>query len=247
MILTGHQPVYLPWLGLFHKIALADTFVFMDEVQYLTQDWNNRNKIKTPHGWMYLTVPVSLKHSESLLIRDIVINNTVKEQNPKEHWQYKHWKSIEHSYRKTPFFEKYADFFFHIYNERDWDKLSDLNEAILKYILNELNINVEFIKMSESNFCGHKSDLILDMCKKLGADINVFGMYGKDYVVAEDFEREGIKIYFQNYNHPVYPQRFGDFLPYMSVIDLMFNCGDDSFDIIMSGNISKSDLLNMEL
>lgn len=235
MILTAHQPVYLPWLGLFHKIAVSDTFCYFDNVQYLPKDWNNRNKIKTQNDEMWLTVPVLTTGHREKTIREIEINNSLD-------WRRKHWKSIYLNYKKTPHFKKYADFFEDVY-KREWPYLTEINEYMLKWFLKELGINVKYYKASELNFEGYKSNLVLDMCKKLGANLYIFGALGKDYVREEDFAREGIKIYFQDYKHPIYPQLWGEFIPYMSIIDLLFNCGDKSLEILMEGNISKEELI----
>ena len=130
MILTAHQPVYLPWLGLFHKISLADTYVFFDEVQYLPKDWMNRNKINSPSGETWLTVPVLRKGYRELKTSEIKINNKID-------WRKKHLRSISLNYKKSEFFEKYIDFFEETYN-KDWDYLDELNEYMLKWFLNIL-------------------------------------------------------------------------------------------------------------
>jgi len=236
MVLTAHQPVYLPWLGLFQKIAISDAYCYFDDVQYQVKDWNNRNKIKTSNGEIWLTVPVLNKGYRDKKIREIEINNSTD-------WRKKHWKSILLSYKKAPFFDKYASFFEDVY-KRDWRYLTDLNEYMLKWFLDQLQIKIAYHKASELCFNGHKTELVLDMCKKLKADIYVFGSLGKEYAKEEDFLQNGIKIYFQDYAHPVYPQLYGQFLPYMSIIDLLFNCGDNSRSILMNGNISREGLLN---
>ena len=145
-IVTGHQPVYLPWLGLFHKISLADIFIFMDDVQYLAQDWNNRNKIKTPHNWMYLTVPVSVKKSKSLLLKDILIDNSKK--GTKDDWQVQHWKAINSNYKRAPYFNDYQQFFYDMYIKKRWEKLVEINEYQLRYFLKILGIEADFYRAS---------------------------------------------------------------------------------------------------
>ena len=235
MILTAHQPVYLPWLGLFHKIALSDAYVFLDTVQYLKKDWNNRNKIKTAQGPIWLTVPVLVKGKFDQILKDVQINNSIP-------WQRKHWKSLQVNYTKAPYFHRYADFFEDIYH-REWQYLAELNEAILRFLLDALGIRVRFIKAStETSLEGRKSDLVLDMCLKLEADIYIFGVLGRDYAEVDKFTQSGIKVIFQDYQHPKYTQQFGEFEPYMSVIDLLFNEGDRSLDILVSGNITKANI-----
>ena len=237
MILTAHQPVYLPWVGLFHKIALSDVFCSFDDVQYLKKDWNSRNKIKTVSGPIWLTVPVLSTGYRERKIREIEIDNS-------SDWRRRHWKSIYLNYKKAPYFNKYADYFEEVYRT-DWKYLADLNETMLKWFLKELGIEVDFQKASALAFEGHKSDLVLDMCKKMGADLYIFGTLGKDYADEERFAQAGIKVYFQDYKHPVYPQSFGDFIPYMSVIDVLFHCGAKSLDISMSGNITKNEVASL--
>jgi len=235
MILTAHQPVYLPWLGLFHKIALADGFCYFDDVQYQIKDFNGRNKIKTANSSIWLTVPVKAKGYRDKKIREIEIDNS-------QDWRSKHFKSIYLNYKKAPFFKDYADFFEGVY-KKDWTHLSDLNEYMLKWFLKELGIKVNYYKASELDFQGYKSDLVLDMCEKLKADLYIFGAFGKDYADEKKFNEKNIKIYFQDYNHPAYPQLQGEFLPYMSIIDLLFNCGNKSLEVLMSGNITKEELI----
>ena len=229
MILTAHQPVYLPWLGLFHKIAMADAFCYFDDVQYQKKDWNNRNKLKGSNGEFWLTVPVKSKDHYSKKVGKIEVNNSIK-------WQKKHLKSIELNYKSATYFDRYIGFFRDCYN-REWERLSDLNEYMLKWFLGTLGINVIYFKMSELGFEGSKNDLVLDMCRKLGADVYIFGQLGKNYADVNTFNRHGIDVCFQEYIHPEYRQLHGAFRPYLSIVDLLFNEGPNSFDIIMNNNI----------
>jgi len=242
IIVTGHQPVYLPWLGLFHKISLADIYIFMDDVQYLEKDWNNRNKIKTPHGAKWLTVPVSVKKSASALLKDIMIDTSRR--GTKDDWQLEHWKTIEGNYKRAPHFKTYAPFFEDIYVKKTWEKLAELNEYQLKYFLEVLGIKTKFYKASEVGFTQKKSDLVLEHCLKFKASVCVTGAMGKDYIKEEDFANHSIKVYFQNYQHPVYQQLWGEFAPFMTVADLLFNHGEASPGIIAQGNIRKEELLS---
>ncbi|MGR3175996.1 MAG: WbqC family protein [Candidatus Scalindua sp.] len=236
MILTAHQPVYLPWLGLFHKIALADIFISFNQVQYLLRDWNNRNKIKTPADDIWLTVPVLTKGYREKKIKEIEINNSIN-------WRKKHWKSMLLAYKKAPFFNKYSDFLEDVY-QREWKLLTELNEYMLKWFLDVLGIKVKFSDASEFRFSGEKSDLVLEMCKCLEADVYIFGEQGKDYANIELFKKKGIKIVFQEYNHPVYTQLHGNFISHVSILDLLFNCGEKSLETLMDGNLAKEDILS---
>lgn len=235
IILTAHQPVYLPWLGLFHKIALADSFCIFDDVQYLKKDWNNRNQIKTNTGPLMLSVPVLNSGYREKPIREIQINNSVN-------WRRKHWNSILLAYKKAPYFREHADFFEDLY-KREWNNLVELNNHILFYLLETLGLKRKIYYAHKENFKGYKSNLVLDMCEKLNAEAYIFGKLGQDYADSDSFKAKGIKLYFQDYKHPEYKQLWGDFAPYMSVLDLLFNEGKDkALEIIMSGNISRSQL-----
>ncbi len=235
IILTAHQPVYIPWLGLFHKIALSDIFCYFDIVQYQRKDFNNRNKINTANGPIWLTVPVKSSGRFDCLITDIkIVNNE---------WGKKHLKSIELNYKKTKFFYKYMPALSKILLG-PCTKLVDLNYDLLIFALESLKIKTKIIKASDYNFNGAKSDLVLDMCIQLKADIYIFGEQGRNYADIDKFNSKGITPYFQSYNHPIYIQRNKSFEPFMSFIDLLFNHGDNSLEILMSGNISREDVIN---
>jgi hypothetical protein len=242
VILTAHQPVYLPWLGLFHKIALSDFFCVFDDVQYLKHDWNNRNVVKTRNGPVWLTVPVLTSGYQAKKIREMEIDNRVR-------WREKHWQTIRYAYGHAPYFHLYADFFEDMY-QKEWTSLTELNNHILIFLMGTFGIKVELRHASLENFQGKKSDLVFDMCKKLGADLFIFGALGRNYAKVDDFEAAGIQVYFQDYQHPVYDQLHpsvlhGPFLSHLSAIDLLFNHGDRSLEILMSGNISKPELKHL--
>jgi len=245
-IVSGHQPVYLPWLGLFHKLSLADVFVFMDDVQYLENDWNNRNKIKGSQGTFWLTAPVRLKASASRLLKDICLDSE-GDITGKRHWQNTHWQSIQRTYKKSPFWNLYADAIEEMYTGRRWEMLADLNEYQLKLFIELLGISTRIVKATETGFTGAKSDLVLDHCRKLEGSLCVLGTFGREYLQEEDFFHQGVSIYYQDYHHPEYPQRFGDFAPFCSVLDLLFNCGPESLAILLKGNITKDNLIKKHL
>lgn len=234
MILTAHQPSYLPWLGLFHKIALADRFILFDQVQYVPKDWISRNTIKGPNGPILLTVPVMRKDHRDKRIVDIEVANDTP-------WAKKHWMSIVQCYQKAPHFKAYADFFEDLY-KREWTHLADLDHHMLLWLLGTLGIKTPVNRAGEFDFQGTKSALVLDMCVKLGAKTYIFGALGADYADKESFREAGVLPYFQDYAHPVYRQGHGTFLPNMSVIDLIFNMGPASLEIIMSCNATPQEV-----
>tara|TARA_B110000008_G_scaffold276106_1_gene314820 strand:- start:5183 stop:5881 length:699 start_codon:yes stop_codon:yes gene_type:complete len=231
MILTAHQPVYLPWLGLFHKIAIADLFCYFDIVQYQRKDYNNRNKIKTSNGELWLSVPVESKGHLNKNVSDILIIQ--------DHWVQKHIRSIELNYKKTPFYLDYFPGLQEILINQSKSSLGILNLKLLEYFMNCLGIKTPLVKASDYDFNGIGSDLVLDMCIKLGADKYIFGAQGKNYANTNSFMKSNIQVEFQNYIHPVYSQIGRDFVPYMSIIDLLFNEGEQSFEILMSNNIGS--------
>jgi hypothetical protein len=236
-IVSAHQTAYLPWAGLIHKISLADKFVFFNCVQMSNDDYERRNRIKTANGEIWLTVPLHSKGYRNKKLYQLEIDNT-------QNWRKKHWDSIRFAYKKAKFFYAFELFFEDMY-KRDFQYLTELNEYFLRWLLAVMDINVEIIHAEDMGLEGTKSDLVLDMCKKLDANVYIFGAQGEDYADKEAFERAGIGLYFQKYNHPTYPQLWGQFQPYMSIIDLLFNVGaDKAKKIIMENNISKEGLLN---
>ena len=234
MILTAHQPVYLPWLGLFHKIAMADLFCYFDIAQYQTKDYNNRNKIKTHNGDIWLSVPVESKNHFAKSVGEIrIVHNG---------WARKHFKSIQLAYQKANYYRDYIEGLESILLAEPFATLAGLNLAMLRFLLRCLQLETAVIRASDYAFQGVKSDLVLDMCRQLKADTYIFGAQGQNYADVEKFRANGVEPYFQNYQHPEYRQLHGAFLPYMSVIDLLFNEGPRSREILLSGNASRADL-----
>lgn len=240
-IVSGHQPVYLPWLGLIHKAKLCDTFIFMDDVQYLSEDWNNRNKIKSAQGQpIWLTVPVDLKNSPSKILKDILI---VDEKLPeKKRWQSKHFLSLQSSYARAPYYKDYLPFFSWLYMEEKWERLADLNLAILKQIFTWFEIKAEIMIASKIGFSGVKSDLVLEHGLKFDADLVLTGIHGKDYIETEKFRQKGMEVVFQEYQHPQYEQRFGPFVSHLAFVDLLFQHGPHSWDICQGQNMTRTQL-----
>ncbi len=232
MIVTGHQPSYLPWLGYFHKAFISDVLVILDNVQFEKNSYTNRNKIKTPQGEIWLSVPIMMTGHINKTILDMEIKKD-------DHWQEKHWKSIYLNYKKAPFFHMYSDFFEDLY-KKEWTRLIDLLIYTQKFFFSELELKTKTYLLSELDIVSKKQDLIINMTKKFNGDIFVFGAMGKDYVDVEYFNLNGIKPYFQNYIHPSYPQMWGDFLSSLSIIDLLFNVGPkEALEIIVKDNIQK--------
>jgi len=225
MIISVHQPQYLPWLGYFHKMYEADAFVFLDNVQYKKREYQNRNRIRTKTGEIWLTVPVLKDIDPYPNILSVRIDNSQK-------WQKKHWRAIYINYSPTPFFKKYSGFFEDIY-KKEWKTLAELNIYIIRYIARSLGIDRPIYLESQLNIEVKNTRRIIGICKALKADTYLSGVGGKNYLDEKQFDLERIKLIYQDFNHPRYPQRYKPFIPFMSIIDLMFNCGEDSLKILI--------------
>lgn len=221
-----HQPVYLPWLGFIEKVTSSEKFVFLDDVQFEKNGFQNRNKIRTYDGEMWLTVPVKVK--SQTLLKDVKINYSVD-------WINKHKKSIIQNYKKAEFFDNYWLELEKIYDEK-YEYLVELNIEIIKFLFNKLKIKTKTLFSSELDISDKGSNRILEICKNLNADRYISGISGKKYLLIDDFERQKIKLEFQNFQHPTYEQVFDPFYPNMAMIDLLFNEGDNALKIIKKGN-----------
>ena len=223
MIVAVHQPQYLPWLGYFDKISRADIFVLLDNVQFKKNEWQNRNKIKTAQGWQWLTVPVRYKYPQ--LINEVTINSDVR-------WQHKQRQAILSNYRKASHYHYLEEFFEEILS-RSWQMISQLNITAVRKLTRVLGIETPIFVASElGNFPRDPDERLIALAKQFGADTYLAGKGGNQYMDLEKYRRSGIQVRFQDYNHPVYDQLFGNFEPYMSVIDLVLNHGDKSLSIL---------------
>jgi hypothetical protein len=226
------QPAYLPWLGYFHRIWLSDIHIVLDHVKIDRNSktkFANRNKVRTKDGWCWLTVPLQTKSkSDQLNINKLQISNG-------SNWQYKHWHTIKHNYVKSNYFEQHRYFFEKVYSTPQ-NYLVDLIKEITDYLLKQLELKTEILYSSSLNAVGEKDDLILNLCKKVGAKKYISGIFGRDYINNEKFFTNNIQVEFHDYDHPVYPQQHSGFEPFMSIIDLLFNTGPDSANIIKTAN-----------
>lgn len=229
MIVSIHQPAYLPWLGYFDKIMRSDVFVYLDTVQFQKNSFQNRNKIRTADGWAWLTVPVITKGVlYTTRLREITIDN-------RQNWRAKHRKALDINYRKAPFYERCREYFDDCYR-REWERLSDLCCDMLRFFLNALGITTRIVKSSElPAFTSSKSDLILAICRALGATAYMSGALGRDYITIGDFGAAGIEVTFQDYRHPVYRQTYPGFEPYMGIVDVLANESDPR-SVIQTGS-----------
>lgn len=193
MILTAHQPVYLPWKGLLDKISCCDVFVSYDTVQYETESFQNRNRVMTHQGPRWLAVPALNRGHMSGQIKDVQIDTRWP-------WRRKHWETIRQSYSRAPFFSEYGPFLEKVY-QQSWTYLWALNDAILGWLLDVYGIKVTWLRASDHQFQGSKSELALDMCRQLGATRLIFGEEGRDYADLEAFQQAGVEAEFHSYPH----------------------------------------------
>ena len=218
------QPGYLPWLGFFDQMNWADTFVIYDDVQYTKRDWRSRNRIKTQTGTQWLSVAVLSKNKRHQLINEAKIAYDKK-------WNHKHIESITMAYSSAKYFEKYFPSIKEILQKMH-EYLVDLNMDLIKYLKDAIGIQTDIVYSSKLKAEGKNTERLVNICAELGAKEYLTGDAARDYLDEGLFERNGIKLKYHNYKYPLYPQLHGEFIPYLSVIDLLFNCGPESFDYI---------------
>jgi hypothetical protein len=230
MIVSIMQPAYMPWLGYFDRIFRSDIHIVLDHVSMDKNSktkFTNRNKIRTSQGWSWMTCPINSSSSGiNLPINEIEIVRDMS-------WRSKHLRSLEVNYASAPFFRKHAIFFEELYRY-DWQLLSPLLMKSTQYLLDELSIDTQILLSSNMSPRLKKSDLILELCKKVGAKTYLSGPFGRDYLNLEAFDANGIDVDFHEYVHPTYRQIFSGFESHMSVVDLLFNYGPESLGIIRS-------------
>lgn len=221
-------------MGYFEMIDSADIFVLFDHVQFERKSWQQRNKIKTSNGVVTLTLPI-VRKERNVRICDAEIS--YDQGNPLE----KHWTTIALAYKKAPFFRKYESIFQDLYSRR-FNALSDLNFAIIKAICEILSIDKEIILSSRLNLNDEnmgKTEKVVNLCKKVDITYLYDGKSAAEFLNTSLFDKEGISVKFQNYTHPEYNQLWDSFVPYLSVIDILFNEGPSSLGIIRSGRVKS--------
>lgn len=221
------QPTYLPWIGYFDLMDSADIFILLDTVQFEKQSWQQRNRIKIGEAEaMWLTVPVvqGLKQK----ISDIRIETT-------KPWRRKHWGTIEQHYRQATYWKTYSDGLSALYAQT-WRSLFDWNVAVITYLKEQLGIKADILCASQIPVTGDRVGLLVNICHYAKADVYLSPVGSSVYIEENNvFASEGISLIYQQYTHPVYKQLYGEFMAHMSVIDLLFNEGPASLEIIRSG------------
>lgn len=218
MILSAHQPNYLPYLGFFDKMVQSDIFVIQDNFQFERREFQNRNSIKTPHSIQLLTVPV--EHCK----RETPINAVNIANIPGQLWTKKHWDAIRYNYAKAPYWGEFSEVFEQVY-QQTWTKLIDLNMHLIKLLMKLFKIETPLVMSSSLKASGQKTERILAQCREVGADVYLSGIGGLNYLDVQRMETEGVKVIFQDFQHPVYTQLYGEFIPNLSAVDYLFCTG----------------------
>jgi len=214
------QSNYLPWKGYFDLIASVDEFVLYDDMQYTRRDWRNRNRIKTPDGLQWLTVPVMVKGRFEQPIRDTRIDGSS--------WAGRHWKALECGYRRAPAFAATAAWLEPLYRCR-WTHLSALNRALIEAVCAQLHIATRLSNSWDYALADGRSERLASICEQAGARIYVSGPSARGYLDETVFRRQGIAVEWFDYGpYREYPQLWGAFEHQVSIVDLLFNAGADA-------------------
>jgi hypothetical protein len=225
VIVSISQPAYLPWLGYLQRIARSDLHVVLDHVQFEKGSFTNRNRIRTKEDAVWLTVPLATKGR----FGELAINTLQFAPNPT--WQKDHWATLQRNYARAPSFKQYAAGYEALYS-RSWDGFSALLRAMLEQQLRDFGILTPLRFSSEMNPAGVKGDLIFDLCRRTGATTYLSGPFGRDYLDEAVFQAAGIAVEYHDFDHPTYAQAWPGFVSHLSALDLLFNHGPASHDIL---------------
>jgi hypothetical protein len=230
MIVSIHQPHFLPWLGYLDRMRRCDLFVLLDHVQFERQNYQNRVRIKTGQGPQWLVVPL-VRGSQSDTICEKRVDNLAR---GRHRWGRRVYLTLEHAYRGAPGFAALAPRLKAIFDS-EWERLVDLDLALLELLRDALGIDTPLVRSSELDVTGHRSDLVLSVCRAVGASVFLGGIgQSKHYLDTEALRRAGIDVAWQSFAHPRYHQhpRARDFVEGLSAIDLLANCGLDSSSVL---------------
>ncbi|MCI5602039.1 MAG: WbqC family protein [Clostridiales bacterium] len=240
MILSGHQPNYLPYPGLIGKILHSDKFIYVSNVQFEKKSWQNRNRIKGANGEIVLSVPVLTKGKFEQSISEVKINNKIS-------WENKHFSAIDLNYRKAPYYNTYIDFFRDLYS-REWEYLNELDIYVMNWILNELKIKTEIYYDTDYKFEGKNNALLINMTKELESDMYLSNKGSQNYVDIDMFVSNGLNHKYIDYVGKEYRQCFRNYIPNLSIIDMLFNIGpDDTYSILADDNNYKFSEINRRI
>jgi hypothetical protein len=221
-----HQPEHLPWLGYLDKARKADRFILLDTVAFKKNYFENRNRIRTPQGWGWVNVPVLLKGRFGQTFLETEINNRTR-------WAEVYYRTLLQNYSRAPYWKTYAPALEDLF-ARPWNLLLEINLALIGFLWKAFDIATPLQRASELRPEGHKSGLLLDLCRKTGATVYLSGPSGRDYLEEPIFTAAGIEVEYHEFHHPAYAQRFEPFVPGMAAIDLLLNKGPEGIKLLDS-------------
>jgi hypothetical protein len=223
------QPAYLPWLGYFDLIDQVDTFVLLDSAQFEKQSWQQRNRIKTPTGLRWLTVPVIFRGRFGQHIQDVEIRDPA--------FFRQHLRAVELNYRRSPYFGRYFPEFAEILELCSQLRLVELNQQLIQWLCRILGVDTPIVRSSDLDQRGKRSEHLVNLCRHLQSDFYLSPLGSAVYLLndLEQFAEAGIGVGFQHYEHPEYQQLFMPFQSHASVLDLIFNEGEAAMSILRSG------------
>ena len=239
MIVAIHQPHFLPWLGYLHRMKSVDLFVVLDHVQFERRNYQNRTAILVDGVARWLTVPVVQRSQKETIVEKCIDN---PKNGDMRWWGPNHWRTLRHAYRRARHMGQYAPWLQEIF-ERRWDRLAHLNEVLLDFMRDAFEIRTPLVRSSELGVSGQRAELIENICRRVGADTLVAGNGGsRGYLDEARFADQGVRIAWHDFRHPVYPQcGDGPFVPGLSAIDLLFNCGTQSRRLLEQGAARRED------
>lgn len=215
------QSNYIPWKGYFDLINMADVFIFYDHAQFTRNDWRNRNRIQGLNGPQWITIPVETTGKFLQPINETNVKGT--------HWRKKHWRTIEYSYAKAPHFSTYGRYFKPLYVDDQERLLSQINYRFIKLICELIGIQTPFCWSTDFELVEGKTERIVSLCQQVGATEYLTGPAAKAYLNEELFAQAGISIHYMDYSgYPPYPQQYTPFVHEVSIIDLLFNVGENT-------------------
>jgi hypothetical protein len=228
MTLSLHQPYFFPYIGFFYKAYLSDHFVLLDHVQFPRgTTWISRNRWKNAQGTLWMTVPVKKKGLGLQRINDVRVDYDGR-------WTKKHLQSLKNAYARSPYFEEHLPFLETLYSTK-FEKLIEFNLEIIRYLMKQLKIDIDVTLLSELGVCGTGYNRIVEVCKKLGDSRFLVQRAARKYYDALHLASAGIQVVDFKPISPVYPQLWGSFIPNLSALDLILNCGPKAHDIMIQG------------
>lgn len=224
------QSNYIPWRGYFDLIGAVDEFIFYDEMQFTKNDWRNRNKIKTPQGPVWLSIPVGKDIHRRIM--DVTFADTS--------WCQKHWQTLEANYKRAPYFAEIAAWLAPFYQDPQTTNLSVFNQRLIARIAAYLGLGTRLTSSLDYDLGEGKTERLVNLCRQAGAKTYISGPAAKDYLDVALFDKEGMNVEWFSYaGYADYPQLWGDFIPDVSILDLLFNCGPQAIRFMKCGQAKE--------